>query len=270
MSNGYHLLFLPFVFVLVIPIILYSRYHVPWGTEFHFYALMIFSSFLAIWNTIELWRIFIKRIGNYKKFQNALRNKTILKYSILIYGVLFFGSLGVDLISTNTDYLSLSENEDVLLARIFFISLFFLFIPIIPMVTMIMQSEYFKGKAFAYFTLGLNSKNDKKQDNYQSGIYAYNEFLSERLGLKLNHLDEIESYILTVDELIADKEISDMLKTFDETVGPAKKICSWFKIPEKEIFVNIPPFEYLDKWHKVSFIIPILILIISYFNLTKP
>ena len=120
--------------------------------------------------------------------------------------------------------------------------------------------------------MGLRRENlrKQKQDNYQSGIYAYNEFLSERWGLNLNHLDEIESSILTVDQSEADKEITDMLTQFNDPVGPAKKICSWFKIPEKEIFVNIPPFEYLDKWHKVSFIIPILILIISYFNLTKP
>jgi len=270
MSKGYHLLFLPVIFLIIVPITIFSKFYIDWGTNFHFYALMILSSILTIWNIIELQFAFIKRKGQYLKLKNALRNKMILKYATVIYFGLFVGCVGILEFSNETDYFGFSVSDENLIKNILSISIFSMFFPLIPSIVMLMQSNYFKGKAFAYFTIGLNSKNNKKIDYYQNGIYAYNNFVSERYGMKLNHIDEMESSILTNRDLVSDNEITDLLSAFNQDPEIAKKICKIFNIPEKEIFVNSPPLESLDKLHKISFFIPIGLLIIAYLNYMKP
>jgi len=147
------------------------------------------------------------------------------------------------------------------LNHIFFFSFYSMIISLwVPLILGI-AIDYRLSKTHAYFRIGLDEENLlKKINQYQNGIESYNNFLGEEFGIRLRHLEEIESHLLSEKTEKMDEEIKSSLDEFDEPLQLARRLDSWTYTSEpkilnitnmNEIFKTNRPYENLQKWSKI-------------------
>ena len=84
--------------------------------------------------------------------------------------------------------------------------------------------------------------------------------------MKFKHFDKIDSYILSEQSQILETKIKDVLKVFDDELEPARKLNSWTKITNENIFKNQQSYEQMEKLFRyVSPLIPAIAAIALYY-----
>lgn len=271
MSKGYHFLYLPILFSIILPsILLYNALMIH--SDFYAYLLIVMSGILIFITIFDLWRVFIMRTGNATKFHNAIRGKDLIKFLATISTIALAISLTSQIVISEYNeivpdtkkFIVEPETYDILE----FFSLYFFLFSITPLLPVVLNSNYFRGKSFAYFQVGLDeNKPMNKISNYQNGLESYDKFLNEKFGTKLKHIDEIESYLLFEKPQVFENKIKDLLTTFNDELEPARKLNSWISITKENIFKNTQPYEHIEKL--LRYIPPVIAAITAiaiYFN----
>lgn len=260
MSNGYHFLYLPILFSLIIPSILLVV--TLTNVSDYFFNLFIVLSGILIFITIfDLWQVFIMRKGNTMKFRNALRGKKLIKYLASISVLSLSISITSQIVIPEYNNIMPDDQKIILDSNIYGIAIFFSFyffvFSLTPLLPIVMSSNYFRGKSFAHFQVGFDEKNStKKIWNFQNGLESYDKFLNEKFGIKLKQIDKIESYLLSEKSQVIENNINDLLNVFDDEIEPARKVNSWIKTENNNIFKNPQPYEHIEKLLK--YISPII------------
>jgi len=284
MLNGLHLVLSPIMFSFFIPLalVLYRlMFDSLYDFDFYHYFLIVIAAILILTNIIYLTLVFTRPKENTKKLKNALRSKELLKWSVTISVV----AISVSVIGQTAipEYPNLVSNDlktiyDLEIFRIvLFFSLYSFVFSLAALLPVIMRSNYFRGKSFAEFQIGLDEKDsEEKIWSYQNGLLSYEKFLIEKFGIKLKHFDKIQSYLISEQSQLLDNKIKDLLNTFDKTLEPAQKLNSWIyisdaEIPRKkitsEIFKSNRPYENLEKRFKILLTgVGITVVIYLHFN----
>lgn len=271
MSSGYHFLYLPILFSIVIPgILLYVALEIH--SDFYFISLIIFSGILIFITIFDLWQVFIMRKGNTMKLHNALIGKELIKLLATFSTIAIVVSITSPIIIPEYNNIAPDDKKIIVDSKTYgnalFFSLYFFLFSITPLLPVVMKSDYFRGKSFAYFQVGVDEEKPmKKISNYQDGLESYDKFLNEKFGTKLKHIDEIESYLLSEKSQEVENKIKDLLNTFNDELEPARKLNSWINITIENIFKNIQPYEHIEKLLRyISPVIAAITAVAIYFN----
>lgn len=232
-------------------------------SDFFLYTLYVTTSILIFWNILESRFVFVKLNENPKKIKNALYNRTMIKYATIIAVSILGLSLVLDHINSNIVPLEKDRQGewDIILNRIVVIALHAMAFSASSFFMFLVHNGYYKGRAYAYFALGLNAKDNKKREYYQAGVYALEGFTSEKYGVKIKHRDEIESMVLSMNTLTLDTEIRHLLKMFHNDIEPIKKLNLLIEKSEKEIFTSGPAPKHVEKI--IGVVVPIITAIIA-------
>jgi len=274
MSNGYHFVYLPILFSLVIPLaLLFYALTVDSQIDFDFYYyfLIAIAVILILINIIDSTLVFIYRKGNTKKFNNALRGKDLLKWFVYTSVVILAVSIITQILIKGYPDIVPEDQKSTInsgnIAIVVFFSLYMFLFSISAILPVLLRSDYFRGRSFAHFQIGFDEKNQtKKIWSYQNGLFAYEKFLNEKFGMKFKHFDEIESYLISEQSQQLEDKIKDLLNTFGEELAPSRKLNSLIKITSENILKNQKPYEHIERILKYLYpVIPAAAAIALYF-----
>ena len=166
MSNGYHFIYLPILFALVIPLALLV-YALTIDTQidfdFFFYVFIVISAILIFINIFDLTQVFVYRKGNVKKLSNAIRGKNILKLFVYVSVVGLAASITLQILIPLYPDIVPDDKIDTInygnIAIVIFYLLYMFIFSVSAIIPVLIRNDYFRGSSFAYFQIGINKKN---------------------------------------------------------------------------------------------------------------
>jgi len=254
MSNGRHLLILPIVYAVILPALVFVM-EISIIPKFFSHALLILAGIFIFWNLIEFFRIFSQHKGNAKKFENAIQSKQIIKLFLIGSAIFTAGELMLEYKTYNAliseDTLEKYDAKAFVFFKLKTTFLTSLVYSLVPLIIVIMFPNYSYGHTYAFFQIGLShSKKIEKIWAYQKALEAYNHYLAETLGVKLKHLQEIESKIISEDINSVDEKIKTLFLNHNDKLKPIIELSKWVKIDNENIFQTNNFWENSEKWSK--------------------
>lgn len=264
MSNGRHLVILPIVYAVILPLIIFiiPIYLIP---KFFSNLLIILGGIFVAWNIIEFYLIFLQHKGNYKKFSNAMLTRRLIKLFFLFSIILVGSELFLEYNKYGTFLSQDTLHQFEPLASVYYqykmaFLLSFLY-SLIPLMTFLFFSGFNYGQSYAYFQIGLgSSKKIQKINAYQNALESYNHYLIEILGIKLKNKQQIESKILADNITAIDETIKSLFPNHDDKLKPAIELSNWIDVDSKNVFQAN---SFLENYEKLSRFLPPIATIIA-------
>lgn len=277
MSDGRHLLILPIVYAVILPVLVFVM-EFSTISKFFSQTLLILAGIFVIWNLIEFFRIFSQHKGNSKKFKNAIQSKQIIKLFLIGSIILIASELMLEYKTYNAiiseDTLEKYDAKAFVFLKLKMTFLISFVYSLFPIIIVVMFPNYSYGHAYAFFQIGLaQSKKIYKIWAYQNALEAYNHYLAETLGVKLKHLQEIESKIICEDINSVDEKIKTLFLNHNDKLKPIIELSKWAKIDNESIFQTNSFWENSEKWGKfipvISAVFTAGVLIFLHYNPTN-